>query len=165
MDCDVCKKALTEDNTYERIICLPCKKVEEKTHCIQCRSLIWFANKGTKVKAHFRKHIIKYANIASVIATLYTLHHFFSATTEKLAIGVGFILAVAIVLFSIILGPFHLIKFIDRHLSETPNDLSDGPEKCLAWFVGVILIVIVGIVVWFIYILGNYGYIHWLHSQ
>jgi|SRR5271166_3235023 len=141
MDCDGCKCLLTEDNTYERVLCLPCKGIEEKTHCFKCRSssFVWGRLDWLIAKTSHHSYQIGYA--WAFLCLYFVLYLFAHSIAREFLFGACLIVFIILALFSIVFIPYWSAvctsALFDEDAFKDSRNL-DPHTKILVWVLGLL---------------------------
>lgn len=144
MNCDICARRLTEDNTYEKVLCRGCMDDEEKLYCCKCKCIIKF-HKQFLAATSFLKKINRVFIFLGGIFLLFGLISIFSPHTGlKLFLGLfGIVSAVLALIIAILLlfpgaadiGNWLLNKVLKLNLRED-NDLT----VFVCWLTGLLVL-------------------------
>lgn len=155
MNCDRCSRPITEDNTYERILCYGCTHSEplpEHKHCGVCGSKILYhklVSNTKKLLTKLRPYVIPISLVAVLISALLVIQ---VPIITKLVVGAGCVIAagIAIVLAAILLFPGistvgdYVIRWFDWKITDEVG----------TWFIG-LLSVSSPAIVYLVYLLGS----------
>src|SRR5271166_1746728 len=125
MNCDFCRKLLTEADTNESILCTRCMNSRETLHCARCACLLKAHKKYKKFVALLKKQRKVFYIAGGIAAFIGCVIPFWPILALKLAMGfIG--LPIALTIF--IIGTYYVGKFVVK-VFKFDIDLERSDDK------------------------------------
>lgn len=147
MNCDCCKKILTEDDTHEHILCTRCMDERSKVQCARCRCVI-SSNKFLKgflklLKGFFASckklsPIYLFLGMVMLVSALmapikYKVAAALASGVAVVSIAIFIALVVGWLLFPI---PYRVGWKINKKYKWDIESIDEGPGGIVVWFIG-----------------------------
>jgi hypothetical protein len=139
MKCDTCAKNLTEDDTYESILCKSCTDTRDKQRCVRCHSILKAGKMFVRAKEIYRNQRKIFLVLGLIMFLIACVIPFSKKVALKLVLGLIGIPTcfILIVVAGFLLFPmtYRLGKwFSDKIEIDLPHD--EVGRAIVGWLLG-----------------------------
>lgn len=156
--CDECHKPLTEDDTYEYIVCGHCNTVKKPPphfHCVKCGIFIRWIHIMNSIRKFLsnNKRIISYSSVAVFIAVICGIF-WHNSVYQKILVGIGivaagllaivlagYILFVCVYRLGVVVGNFLFYRNSNESMPTWESEYSDSALPIVSWLFGMAVLI------------------------
>lgn len=143
MNCDTCKKSLSEDDTHEHILCTSCMTKQSKTHCFICKCDMDSKKNRSRitkfrerVNEFLKKEMPLFTLVVCAILFLDFLAVYFPRVAACFAIGYGVIPTFMSIVYVFCILPYKVGWWINIKYLEGRKDTKE--PAFLVWLLGAV---------------------------
>lgn len=143
MNCDLCCKILTEEDTHEHILCTSCMSARETLHCSRCKCVLKLHTKFSRVVDKIKNQkrlVILIGVLALLIAMIAPFHPMIALKLTLGLIGLPLFCTIVIgALWVIFPGTYKVGSWLNKHIGLELADIDEGPSGLWRWVLGMFL--------------------------